>query len=71
MSEYIPWIEKYRPKNFNDIVLDSTNRQLFEGILKINKLLLQLYISDAALFTTKWNTFVIKKCIDASYYVIM
>tara|TARA_B100001063_G_scaffold93501_1_gene87097 strand:- start:69 stop:998 length:930 start_codon:yes stop_codon:yes gene_type:complete len=37
MSEYIPWIEKYRPKNFNDIVLDSTNRQLFEGILKINK----------------------------------
>lgn len=36
MSEYIPWIEKYRPQNFDDIVLDETNKQLFEGILKIN-----------------------------------
>ena len=36
MSEYIPWIEKYRPQNFEDIVLDETNKQLFEGILKIN-----------------------------------
>jgi len=37
MNQYIPWIEKYRPKNFEDIVLDDINRQLFEGILKINK----------------------------------
>lgn len=30
----IPWIEKYRPTNFNEIVLDKTNRKLFDNILK-------------------------------------
>jgi DNA polymerase III delta prime subunit len=30
----IPWIEKYRPTNFDSIVLDSINRTLFENILK-------------------------------------
>ena len=30
----IPWIEKYRPSNFNSIVLDPINRILFENILK-------------------------------------
>jgi len=34
MSESIPWIEKYRPTNFNDIVLDPINRAIFENILK-------------------------------------
>jgi DNA polymerase III delta prime subunit len=29
----IPWIEKYRPSNFNDIVLDANNRKLFENII--------------------------------------
>ncbi len=37
MSEYIPWIEKYRPKNFEDIVLDDINKKLFENILAINE----------------------------------
>jgi replication factor C subunit 3/5 len=32
----IPWVEKYRPSNFEDIVLDSTNRQIFLNILKTN-----------------------------------
>ena len=32
----IPWIEKYRPTNFDTIVLDPTNRQLFEKILEQN-----------------------------------
>jgi DNA polymerase III delta prime subunit len=32
----IPWVEKYRPTNFNDIVLDDTNRQIFENILNKN-----------------------------------
>ena len=36
-EEYIPWIEKYRPKNFNDIVLDETNKNFFENILANNK----------------------------------
>ena len=36
-EEYIPWIEKYRPKNFNDIVLDETNKNFFENILTNNK----------------------------------
>lgn len=29
----IPWIEKYRPSNFGDIVLDPINRQIFENII--------------------------------------
>lgn len=30
----IPWIEKYRPSNFNDIVLDTINRKIFENIIQ-------------------------------------
>ena len=30
----IPWVEKYRPNNFDNIVLDSTNRKLLTNIIK-------------------------------------
>ena len=30
----IPWCEKYRPRNFDDIILESNNRQIFDNILK-------------------------------------
>ena len=33
MQENIPWIEKYRPLHFDDIVLDPFNRLLFQNIL--------------------------------------
>lgn len=32
----IPWVEKYRPVNFDNIVLDPINRDLFQNILKNN-----------------------------------
>jgi len=32
----IPWVEKYRPTHFDNIVLDPTNRQLFDNILERN-----------------------------------
>lgn len=30
----IPWIEKYRPTHFDNIVLDPMNRQLFQNIIR-------------------------------------
>jgi DNA polymerase III delta prime subunit len=30
---YIPWVEKYRPTNFKDIVLEEDNRKIFNNIL--------------------------------------
>ena len=33
----IPWVEKYRPTNFDDIVLDKNNRSIMENIIKKNK----------------------------------
>lgn len=35
-KESIPWVEKYRPSQFDDIVLDPINRALFTNILKKN-----------------------------------
>jgi len=32
----IPWVEKYRPENFDDIVLDNYNKEIFENMLKNN-----------------------------------
>ena len=35
-EESIPWIEKYRPKQFDNIVLEPLNRRLFRNILAKN-----------------------------------
>ena len=33
-QQTIPWVEKYRPTQFDNIVLDPTNKKLFEQILE-------------------------------------
>lgn len=33
-QSFIPWVEKYRPSQFQDIVLDPLNRELFQNILE-------------------------------------
>lgn len=33
-TDSIPWVEKYRPTQFDDIVLDPINRRLFKNILE-------------------------------------
>ena len=35
-KENSPWVEKYRPTNFKDIVLDPINKEIMETILKNN-----------------------------------
>jgi replication factor C subunit 3/5 len=32
-NQNIPWVEKYRPTQFDDIVLDAMNRKMFKNIL--------------------------------------
>jgi len=34
--DYIPWVEKYRPQNFEDIVLDNNNEIIFENMIEKN-----------------------------------
>lgn len=36
VNNHIPWVEKYRPSCFNDIVLSDINKTIFENILKDN-----------------------------------
>ena len=35
-NNYIPWVEKYRPKSFDEIVLSNTNKTILNNMLKIN-----------------------------------
>ena len=35
-KDYIPWVEKYRPTSFDNIVLSETNKEIFSNILKKN-----------------------------------
>ena len=34
--DFIPWVEKYRPNNFNDIVLEDINKIIFNNIIEDN-----------------------------------
>ena len=36
INKTIPWVEKYRPINFNDIVLCEENREIFKNMFKRN-----------------------------------
>ena len=33
----IPWCEKYRPSNYDNIILNENNDNLFKNMLKTNK----------------------------------
>ena len=37
MNNFTPWVEKYRPKHFNNIVLDTINKELLENIIKTRR----------------------------------
>jgi replication factor C subunit 3/5 len=34
MNSFTPWVEKYRPNTFDDIVLDPLNKKILENIIK-------------------------------------
>lgn len=34
MKETIPWVEKYRPTNFDDIIMDDMTKEILENIVK-------------------------------------
>ena len=36
MKKHIPWVEKYRPTNLENVVLDSTNKTILNNIIKNN-----------------------------------
>ena len=33
-NECVPWIEKFRPVQFEDIVLDPLNKQMLQNIIE-------------------------------------
>ena len=33
-NDSIPWVEKYRPKQFNHIVMDANNRLILKNIIE-------------------------------------
>ena len=35
MNSFTPWVEKYRPNTFEDIVLDPINKKILENIIKL------------------------------------
>ena len=43
-KSYIPWVEKYRPTDFNNIVLDKNNRTIFNNIIE------QLYFPNLLIY---------------------
>ena len=36
MKKHIPWVEKYRPTDLENVVLDSTNKTILNNIVKNN-----------------------------------
>ena len=36
MNKYVPWVEKYRPMDFNNIVLDNNNKIILNNIIEKN-----------------------------------
>ena len=37
MNETVPWVEKYRPTNINNIVLNNNNKTIFSNMIKTNR----------------------------------
>ena len=37
MNVFTPWVEKYRPNNFDNIVLDTLNKELLQNIIKTRR----------------------------------
>jgi replication factor C subunit 3/5 len=35
---YIPWVEKYRPKQFDEVILDDTNKIILNKMIEINSI---------------------------------
>ena len=36
MNNELPWVEKYRPNNLNDIVLEKNNKKIFNNMIDKN-----------------------------------
>ena len=36
INDNIPWVEKYRPTDLNDIILDNINKKIIDNIIKDN-----------------------------------
>jgi len=64
MNSFTPWVEKYRPNTFDDIVLDQINKKILENIIKNEHFPNLLFYEKIHLM----NSIILKDILSFYYY---
>ena len=64
------WVEKYRPKTFDDIVLSVDNKQILEDVLSKNEIPNLLFIGTPGIGKTSLAKIIVKDSLQCQYLYI-